>query len=385
MYRIKFIFNILSFHAGHMNKLLGILFLLVNLNSFAEEIPEPISIEWEGDHVIEETENNQKSNDYQTFSDIPMLRNLVVPDWFKQTFLDLPDDLRHATHDGKLGLMFYFGQQHCAYCEAMNEAIFEQDDFKTYISKYFDVIPIDVWGKLEVINLQGKKTNETQFANEMQAQFTPTVIFYDKQSKEILRLRGYYPPYLFRTALDYLAGGFYKIEKFANYVAKGNFMPISDMKQKNTPSLHQYTLFSRPPFQLKRDHLKSASRPLLVIFEQPNCHACNLLHRDILTDAAIIHYLKQFEIVRLNRWKNTPLVTPNGEKTNAEEWANELGIFYTPSFLFFDEQGKLILRVESVIQRIRFHQILKYVLQKGYRETPIFERWISKQLTVQNE
>jgi thioredoxin-related protein len=367
-----------------MNRLLIISLLLINAHSYAEEISVPISIEWQGDHVSTEEENHEKSGDYQSFSDIPMLRNLIVPDWFKQTFLDLPDDLHHAIEDGKLGLMLYFGQQHCAYCEAMNEAIFEQEDFKTYISKYFDVIPIDVWGKLEVVNLQGKKTNETQFANEMQAQFTPTVIFYNVQGKEILRLRGYYPPYLFRTALDYLVGGFYKIEKFANYVAKGDFMPPDNVSQKHTPALHQYALFSRPPFQLQRNHLK-ASRPLLVIFEQPNCHACNLLHRDILTDTTIINHLKKFEVVRLNRWKNTPLVTPTGEKITAEEWANELGIFYTPSFLFFDEQGKQILRVESVIQRIRFHQILKYILQKGYIETPIFERWISKQLTVQNE
>lgn len=366
-----------------MNKFFIIISMLISAANGAEHTSStPLSIEWKSDNVTIE-ENSEKSNDYQSFSDVPMLRNLTIPDWFKQTFLDLPEDLRHATQDGKLGLMLYFGQQHCAYCEAMNDTIFEQEDFKTYISKYFDAIPIDVWGKLDVVNLQGKKTNETQFANEMQAQFTPTVIFYSNQGKEILRLKGYYPPYLFRAALDYLAGGFYKIEKFANYLAKGNFMPTDPLQQKN-PSLHQFALFSAPPFQLQRNH-HSANRPLLVIFEQPNCHACNLLHRDILTDTIIYNHLKNFEIIRLSRWTETPLITPNGEKTTANQWANELGIFYTPSFLFFDESGKQILRVESVIQRIRFLQLLKYILQKGYIETPIFERWISKQLTVQGD
>ena len=365
-----------------MNKFFVIILMFMSVANYAEDTVVPLSIEWKSDDITTEEKNPEKSSDYQSFSDIPMLRNLTIPDWFKQTFLDLPDDLRHATQDNKLGLMLYFGQQHCAYCEAMNEMIFEQEDFKSYISKYFDVIPIDVWGKLEVTNLQGKKTNETQFANEVQAQFTPTVIFYNTQGKEILRLKGYYPPYLFRAALDYLVGGFYKIENFSNYIAKGNFMPL-DVAQPKKPSLHQFALFSSPPFQLQRNH-HSANRPLLVIFEQTNCHACNLLHRDILTDSVIYNHLKNFEIIRLNRWTEIPLITPMGEKTTANQWANELGIFYTPSFLFFDESGKQILRVESVIQRIRFHQILKYILQKGYIETPIFERWISKQLTVQD-
>jgi|WetSurMetagenome_2_1015567.scaffolds.fasta_scaffold14007_1 thioredoxin-related protein len=381
MFWIKSTLITLCFCGGRMNKLTFTILLLISAANCAEDSVAPLSIEWKSDNITIEGESSEKSNDYQSFSDVPMLRNLTIPDWFKQTFLDLPDDLHHAVQDGKLGLMLYFGQQHCAYCEAMNDTIFDQEDFKAYISKYFDVIPIDVWGKLEVTNLQGKKTNETQFANEMQAQFTPTIIFYNTQGKEILRLKGYYPPYLFRAAMDYLVGGFYKIEKFANYIAKGNFMP-TDPSQSKKPLLHQYPLFFSPPFQLQRNH-QAASRPLLIIFEQPNCHACNLLHRDILTDTVIYNYLKNFEIIRLSRWTETPLITPSGEKMTANLWANELGIFYTPSFLFFDEHGQQILRVESVIQRIRFHQILKYILQKGYVETPIFERWISKQLTVQ--
>jgi thioredoxin-related protein len=366
-----------------MNRYIFVILILISSVNYAEDTSSvPISIEWKSDNISTEEESSDKSNGYESFSDIPMLRDLIVPDWFKQTFLDLPEDLRHAKQDGKLGLMLYFGQQHCAYCEAINDTIFEQDDFKAYISKYFDVIPIDVWGKLDVVNLQGKKTNETQFANEMQAQFTPTVIFYNHQGKEMLRLKGYYPPYLFRAALDYLVGGFYKVEKFPNYIAKGNFMP-GDFSQSKKPSLHQFALFSAPPFQLQRNQYP-ANRFLLVIFEQPNCHACNLLHRDILTDSVIYNHLKNFEIIRLSRWEETPLITPIGEKTTVNQWANELGIFYTPSFLFFDESGKQILRVESVIQRIRFHQILKYILEKGYIETPLFERWISKQLTVQD-
>jgi hypothetical protein len=42
-------------------------------------------------------------------------------------------------------------------------------------------------------------------------------------------------------------------------------------------------------------------------------------------------------------WSDTPVVTPSGERTTAREWAAELGLFYAPSILFFDERGSELL------------------------------------------
>jgi thioredoxin-related protein len=77
----------------------------------------------------------------------------------------------------------------------------------------------------------------------------------------------------------------------------------------------------------------------------------------------------------LNVWKNTPVITPGGERTTAKKWADELGLFYTPTLLFFDDHGKEILRVDSVVQFYRLRNVLDYVLSGAYREYPTFQQW----------
>ena len=51
------------------------------------------------------------------FDDKPQLREIIHPEWFKTSFLDLGDDLEQALQSGKNGIMVYFGQENCAYCE----------------------------------------------------------------------------------------------------------------------------------------------------------------------------------------------------------------------------------------------------------------------------
>jgi thioredoxin-related protein len=74
-------------------------------------------------------------------------------------------------------------------------------------------------------------------------------------------------------------------------------------------------------------------------------------------------------------WAETPLITPQGLKTTAAQWANELNLFYTPTLLFFDEQGKEIIRIDSTVQLYRLYRVMKYVLDKVYLKYPLFLRW----------
>ena len=66
----------------------------------------------------------------------------------------------------------------------------------------------------------------------------------------------------------------------------------------------------------------------------------------------------------------------------AKSWAQSLGIFYTPSILLFDEQGKEIFRVDSVIQFYRLRNILSYVLEKGYIDQPNYQLWRAEQTSL---
>ena len=112
-----------------------------------------------------------------------------------------------------------------------------------------------------------------------------------------------------------------------------------------------------------------------MFFEQPQCHACDILHSEQLRDPRIRQVLEQFEVVQLDMRSGTPIVTPDGRRVTASQWAQDLGLFYPPTVLFFDESGREIIRVDSVVRFHRLASVLDFVLSKDYLSQPYFQRW----------
>lgn len=310
-----------------------------------------------------------KTEEAYSFDDFPLEEPLEYPSWFKKSLLFLRDDLADAVQAGKKGIIVYFGQRRCAYCQKLMQVNFGLSDIVAYTRRNFDVIPLDIWSVQEITDIQGKTLTERELAQREKTNFTPSLIFYDGDGKEALRLRGYYPPYQFRAALEYVADGHYLKEVFPDYLARGEggfaFEP---------GELNEEDFFLPPPYNLDRSRFPS-ERPLAVFFEQAECHACDVLHTEPLRDPAIREFLHGFDNVQLDFWSATPLITPDGRRTTAKQWARELGLFYAPSLVFFDEHGKEIIRVDSVVRFYRLQNVLSYIASRGYLTEPNYQRW----------
>ncbi|WP_456380069.1 thioredoxin family protein [Thiolapillus sp.] len=305
------------------------------------------------------------------FDDIPLKEMVQHPDWFKESFLDLQDDLREALDSGKKGIIVYFGQKRCPYCRQLMEVNFRQLDIVKYTRNNFDVIAIDIWSPEEVTDPVGNTMTQRDYAVKMGTNFTPSLVFYDETGGVALRLRGYYPPYQFRAALEYVADGHYQREQFSYYLDRGDStlrFEAEDMVEEE--------FFLPPPYNLDRSRFPG-ERPLAVFFEQGNCHACDILHTQPLRQPAILKLLENFEAVQLNLHSADPVITPDGKKTSARRWAESLGIFYAPTLVFFDENGREIIRVDSVVHFFRLRNVLNYILSKGYLSHPSFQLWRS--------
>jgi thioredoxin-related protein len=312
--------------------------------------------------------------DVYGFDDSVQAESVDYPAWFNEPFLDLPHDLQQAVAAGKQGLMVYFGQKRCAYCHKLMKVNFAMDDIVEYTRKHFDVVPIDIWGVDEVTTLGGSVLTEKEFSYQQRTTFTPTILFYDTEGQEALRLSGYYPPYQFRAALEYVADGHYKREPFHAYLARGDNRMVFDAGDMN-----EEDFFSPPPLNLDRSRVRS-SRPLAVFFEQGDCHACDVLHGQALREPAIYRLFEQFDNVQVSRWADTPVVTPQGKATTARQWGDDLGLFYAPSLVFFDEGGSEVLRVDSVVGFYRLRNVLNYLVTKAYLAEPNFQRWRDAQV-----
>ena len=87
-------------------------------------------------------------------------------------------------------------------------------------------------------------------------------------------------------------------------------------------------------------------------------------------------------VVQLNMWADTLLITPQGRKTTAKDWARSLDIFYAPSIVLFDPDGKEIIRVDSVTHFYRLWGVLDYVNRQGYRTTKDYQSWRLQQREI---
>lgn len=309
------------------------------------------------------------SNDNISFDDRPLDEPLVLPDWFKLSFLEIESDIKEAKKRNKKGLIIYFGQKYCPYCKAHIEKNWGQKDIIDYTQKNFDVIAINVKGQQAVLNVDGKTYTEKTFSALKKTNFTPSILFYNVKGKEILRLRGYRPPYQFRAALEYVADEHYKKENFRSYLARAE-SALSFGKAE----LNKNDLFNSPPHLLDRSKVK-AGQPLMVVFERKRCHACDVLHGGPFTIPEIESELLKLDAVQLDVNSSQVLITPKGKKITTTKWAEQLNINYSPTILFFDKKGNEIIRIESVVWFYRLRNVLKYVLSGGYKKYPTFQLW----------
>ncbi len=291
------------------------------------------------------------------------------PDWFKDSFLDFPEDLIEATDEGKR-LVIFFHQDGCPYCNALVQRNFSQKNIVEKARKNFDIIAINMWGDRPVTDFDGQQYTEKTFAKKLRVQFTPTVIFFDEQGKTALRINGYRSPQRFSLDLDYVAQHKEKNTHYRDFI-QANLPAGKARKTLNTASF-----FKEPPFDLSTKTRKN-KRPFAVLFEQKDCPNCDFLHSKILPDADLLNIIKQFDVIQLDMWSETPVITPEGEKMSARDWAKKLNVEYAPSILVFNPQGKEIIRTEASFKVFHTQAILGYVLSESYKKQPSFQRYLT--------
>ena len=312
----------------------------------------------------------------------------VHPPWFKESLLDFQADLQDAIDDGKTGVMMYFGTRACSYCHALLTTTFAQPDLVERLQASFDVIGLEVLSDDEVRDFQGRSHWAKDFAVQEGARFTPTLIFYSEEGEVLVRLVGYVAPERFSIVLDYLENEVYRQQSLREYVTAAEAVGGTEAGTIRRDE----ALFAASPHDL--DRRSPAERPLLVLFERPDCEACERLHRTVLPVPSVREQIGHFDAVQLDMTDTkTRLTLPDGTSMTPAAWADRLGLLHAPALVFFDEQGAETVRVDSELLIDHFGAAvddttprlvanvearLQYVLERGYLEQPQFQRWRSR-------
>lgn len=284
------------------------------------------------------------------------------PSWFKESFLDIREDIEEATAENKRVLL-YFYQDGCPYCGKLLQDNFSDREIADYSQKHFDVIAINMWGDREVIDFNGDGITEKEFSKALKIQFTPTMVYLDEAGEKLLRINGYFAPDRFLTALKYIGGKKEKTISIRDY-----FKQLKPTQASGKLHLQHNTLSM---------NLANASKPLIVSFEQKVCKDCDEMHDDILNRDNIKQSLSQFDFVTLDMWSTDSIKTPDGRDLKIADWARELGIQYSPSMVFFNNNME-VFRTEAYLKSFHTKAALDYVLTGSYKTVPEFQRYVQQ-------
>jgi len=296
--------------------------------------------------------------------------DISYPAWFKQSFLDLREDVEDARNAGKRGIIVFFSQKNCNHCQAFLDTTLGDPEILRRVQGGYDVIGLDIFNDVEVTDPSGRSAPVRAYAEAEKARFTPTLVFYGEDGARLLRIVGFYPPEKFGRVLDFVEGRHYSEGSLSEHL---RLAPVTSGETEQLRVDH--SLFATPPYDLTRRRA-ARSRPLIVVFDQSACAACERFRGRVLADGEVRDLLARFDAVQLDRNDAiTKLTDPAGRELTARAWADELELTYEPSVVFFDEDGREVHRIDSECGKDRMAGSLQYVLEKAYLDHPQFLRW----------
>jgi thioredoxin-related protein len=225
-----------------------------------------------------------------------------------------------------------------------------------------------MWGDKPLTDWNEEAFSEKTFAKKMKIQFTPTLIFLDKNATIVLRLDGYQNKTKMKKVLDFVSKKYYKKQSFSNYQRSFETQVNARLKPN--------TYFESGIKLLARNQQLPAQKFLAVFFEKPNCQTCNYFHQNILSLPATRGLLNNMQRVRFNVNSNEKLITPNNQRTTAKQWYESLKLTYLPAVVFFNKTGKEIIRKDAFFKAYHFQGILSYVNSGAYQNQPSFQRYL---------
>ncbi|MFN4170642.1 MAG: SoxW family protein [Pseudorhodobacter sp.] len=101
---------------------------------------------------------------------------LHKPDWLRETFRDLREDLEEANAEGKR-LLILWEQRGCIYCSQMHAEIYPDPEIDSLIRDSFFVLQMNLFGDVEVTDFDGTALPEKDMARRWGVVFTPTMMF----------------------------------------------------------------------------------------------------------------------------------------------------------------------------------------------------------------
>lgn len=278
-----------------------------------------------------------------------------LPNWFKNSFLDISEDIEEAQEKNK-HFMVFMNLEGCPYCARMLKENFSTENkTSNFIKKYFDVINIDVKGSREIAWDEDTTVTEKELAQKLKIQYSPTILFFNYDKEVVVRVNGYRNTTDFKYILEYVQGKHYENLTLTEYLNK--------IEKKELYTLKDNKLFT------KTKDLSAINTPLAVVFEDGSCSQCEYFHDRLLKEESVVKEISKFTVVRLDANSDEKIIDTQGNKISPKQWALDINLDYRPGILLYNDK-KLISTVDALLYPFHFKELLRYVSGKHYVQYP---------------
>ena len=293
-------------------------------------------------------------------------KEFSTPEWFHDSFLDLKEDIEEMADENKR-LILFVSQNSCPYCHRFINKNLKDPDTRKKLDKHFKVVHINLFGDKEITDTNGNTYTEKGFGIIRNIQFTPTLLFFDEDSNQILRLNGYINTEKFNLALDYVKDKKEKVTTYKEYLLESEKNTLSTKLNQDKELFIVSNNFSR----------KNTNKKMAIFFESTNCKECDITHNTLLKNKDTRKLLKELDVYQVDLNSNENITTPKGMILNIKEWTKKLNISNTPTIIYFDENANEIIRVESLFKTFHFQSIIDYVVSDAFKKEKEFQRYLS--------
>lgn len=249
--------------------------------------------------------------------------------FFTQSFGDLPEELEGARQAGKIGLMLFFEQEGCPYCDRMMKTILNRPDVQDWYRERFVIIAVDINGDIELRDVDGVTLPSKAFAAHRRVKTTPTISFIDLNGAEIYR----------RVKM---VGSVDEFMRMGRYVAEGRYTDTSWEDYAATGTAEEPGSEAIPRvLDFRAAGLAAGDRMLLLAVTREGCPYCAQLRREILAPMLLSgEYSDRVVIREMMMEPDTAVVDFDGRDTSTAAVAARYGVEIAPTVLLLGASGE---------------------------------------------
>jgi len=152
------------------------------------------------------------------------------------------------------------------------------------------------------------------------------------------------------------------------------------------PGYHEPPVWFKTSFLDLRDDVaeaKAAGKRLVLFFYQDGCPYCQkLLETNFALRDIEAMTRTRFDVLALNIWGDREVVDLQGQSMTEKQFASQLKVMFTPTLVFLDETGAVVLRLNGYYPPHRFKAALEYAGSPTESGRQSFRDYLQQQVPV---